>query len=325
MRIDYPRGHRKNVMSEAELLSKTIVCATGCAGRSPGRDPSCRRCRFGWLIACLLSGAAPLAMAAAGDQPETATDASVCSSVWFPRGIRLQMEADGDMPMSRRSTQMAPLPTTSGCQTDLEIRSKTALAALMGPPVITEQRQRVLLRPAVNGSPPGITGSGTVNAWARYTRLYGTTTIDGVGILDYQYRGLPLREGDVIDGATVEASVSFTIYGRDSGIEVGKLVAPHATVAIASRRVGKRQLIQTALGLSECVPIHYVRITSIGPMIIAGEQVLSEPSHLEVTDWYCPVAGVVMRQDITEGGKTQHIDTTSADPLEQTSQAAGNR
>ncbi|MDX6008725.1 hypothetical protein [Cupriavidus necator] len=232
------------------------------------------------------------------------------------------MEVDGDMPMSRRSTQMAPLPTPSGCQTDLEIQSKTALAALMGPPVITDQQQRVLLRPAANGSPPGITGSGTVNAWARYTRLYGTTTIDALGLLDYQYRGLPLREGDAVSGATVEASVSFTIYARDSGIEVGKLVAPHATVAVASRRVGKRQVIQTARGPSECVPIHYVRITSVGPMIIAGEQVLSEPSHMEVTDWYCPVASVVMRQDITEGHKMQRIDTTAADPLEQTSQAS---
>ncbi|WP_454754040.1 hypothetical protein [Cupriavidus necator] len=231
------------------------------------------------------------------------------------------MEADGEMPMSRRSTQMAPLPTASGCQTDLEIQSKTALAALMGPPVITEQRQRLLLRPAEDGAPPGITGSGTVNAWARYTRLYGTTTIDGLGLLDYQYRGLPLQEGDVISGATVESSVSFTIYARDSGVEVGKLVAPHATVTVASRRVGKRQVIQAALGPSECVPIHYIRVASIGPMIIAGEQVLSEPSHMEVTDWFCPVTGAVMRQDITEGNKMQRIDTTAADPLEQTSQA----
>lgn len=298
------------------------VCAARRGRRPLVRDPFYRQCRSVWLIAGFLSGMATVATAAPDDRPEAPTDASVCSSVWFPRGMRLQLEADGDMPMSRRSTQMAPLPTASGCQADLEIQSKTALAALMGPPVITEQKLRVLLRPAADGAPPGITGSGTVNAWARYARLYGTTTIDGLGLLDYQYRGLPLREGDVIGGGSVEASVSFTIYARDSGIEVGKLVAPHATLTVASRRVGKRRVIQTALGPSECVPIGYVRITSIGPMIIAGEQVLPGPSHLQVTDWYCPVAGAVMRQDITEGGKTQRIDTTAADPLQQTSQAS---
>lgn len=298
------------------------VSAAGRDWRSIMRRAVPRQCRHVRLIVCLLASVATVAVAAAGDQPEAARDANVCSSVWFPRGMRLQMEADGDMPMSRRSTQLAPLPTTSGCQTDIEIHSKTALAALMGPPVITEQQQRVLLRPAANGAPPGITGSATVNAWARYTRLYGTTTIDGLGLLDYQYRGLALHEGDVLDGGSVEASVSFTIYARDSATEVGKLVAPHATVAVASRRVGKRQLIQTALGPSECVPIQYVRVTSIGPMIIAGEQVLSEAARLQVTDWYCPAAGVVMRQDITEGDKMQRIDTTAADPLEQTSQAS---
>jgi len=165
-----------------------LVCAAGRGRRSLFRDRFYWPWRASWLIVCLFLGVATAAMAASSDQPEAAGDANVCSSIWFPRGMRLQMEADGEMPMSRRSTQMAPLPTASGCQTDLEIQSKTALAALMGPPVITEQRQRLLLRPAEDEAPPGITGSGTVNAWARYTRLYGTTTVDGLGLLDYQYR-----------------------------------------------------------------------------------------------------------------------------------------
>ncbi|ODV42701.1 hypothetical protein AWV79_24590 [Cupriavidus sp. UYMMa02A] len=185
----------------------------------------------------------------------------------------------------------------------------------MGPPVVTEQQQRVLLRPAANGSPATITGHATVNAWGRYARLYGTTTIDGLGLLDYQYRGLALREGDVLAGETVDASASFTIYGRDSGDEVGKLVAPHATVSVASRRVGKRQFIRTALGRSECVPIEYVRTTSLGPMVVAGEQILTKPTQMRITDWYCPAQAIVMRQDVGEDGKIQHIETTVVEAL----------
>ncbi len=240
-----------------------------------------------------------------------------CRTIWFPHGARVQMEADGTMPLSRRTILRPPVPTDAGCQADIEIKSKTALAALMGPPVVTEQQQRVLLRPAANGSPATISGHATVNASGRYARLYGTTTIDGLGLLDYQYRGLPLRDGDVLPGETVDASASFSIFSRDSGDEVGKLVAPHATVSVTSRRVGKRQFIGTALGRSECVPIEYVRTTSLGPMVVAGEQIVTKPTQMRVTDWYCPANGIVMRQDIAEGGKVQHIDTTVVEPLSQ--------
>ncbi|CAG9182650.1 hypothetical protein LMG23994_04965 [Cupriavidus pinatubonensis] len=265
------------------------------------------------LLTGFISVGTPSAWA---DEPGARENANVCATVWFTHGARVQMEADGSMPLSRRTVLQPPLPTDAGCQADIEIHSKTALAALMGPPVVTEQQQRVLLRPATNGAPPSITGEATVNAWGKYARLYGTTSIDGLGLLDNQYRGLPLREGDVIPGESVDASASFTIYARESGDEVGKLVAPHATVSVASRRVGKRQVIRTALGLSECVPIEYVRTTSLGPMVIAGEQIVTKATQMQVTDWYCPAQAIVMRQDISEEGKVQHIQTTVVESLQ---------
>jgi hypothetical protein len=267
-------------------------------------------------VGCLLTGViAASAQSAWAEEPVAQDPANVCRTIWFPRGARIQMEADGTMPLSRRTTLKPPLPTADGCQADIEIHSKTALAALMGPPVVTEQKQRVLLRPATSELPASISGQATVNAWGRYARLYGTTTIDGLGLLDNQYRGLPLREGDTLPGESVDASVSFSIFSRDSGDEVGKLVAPHATVSVASRRVGKRAVIRTALGQSECVPIQYVRTTSLGPMVVAGEQIVTKPARLEVTDWYCPTNGIVMRQDVSEEGKVQHIETTVVEPL----------
>jgi len=266
------------------------------------------------VITWLFAGLAAVASGTRADEAGKGDDA--CSSVWFPRGARVELESDGAMPLSRRTIQMAPVSTDAGCQADIEIRSKTALAALMGPPVITEQRQRVILRPATRTSPASVTGSATVNAWGKYARLYGTTTIDGLGLLDFQYRGADLREGAVIDGETVDASASLTIFARDSGERVGELVAPHATVSIAARHVGKRQIIQTTQGPSECVPIRYVRTTAAGPMIIAGEQIIPKPTRMEVTDWFCPAIGMVMRQDVAEGDKVLHIETTAVEPLQ---------
>ena len=271
-------------------------------------------------LVCLVTGVlAATAQSARAEEPAAQGHEDVCRTIWFPHGARIQMEADGTMPLSRKTILRPPLPTEAGCQADIEIHSKTALAALMGPPVVTEQQQRVLLRPAANGSPASISGQATVNAWARYARLYGTTTIDAVGLLDNQYQALPLHEGDVLPGETVDASASFTIFSRDSGDEAGKLIAPHATVSVTSRRVGKREIIRTALGQSECVPIEYVRTTSRGPMVVAGEQIVTKPTSLRVTDWYCPTNRMVMRQDVSEEGKVQRIVTTVVEQLPEAS------
>ncbi|AOY92617.1 hypothetical protein BKK79_13130 [Cupriavidus sp. USMAA2-4] len=268
------------------------------------------------LTPCLAALATVFAAAgtpARAEDAAPARDTGVCRTAWFAHGGHVQMEADGNMPLSRRSTQQPPRATAAGCEVEIEIRSKTALAALMGPPIVTEQQQRVLIQPPADGQQASVTGSAMVNAWGPHARLYGMTTIDGLGLLDYQYRGQDLREGSMLDGETVDSSASFTIYARESGEEVGKLVAPHATVEISVRQVGKRRVIQTALGPSECLPIRYVRTTSVGRLIVAGVQVLTEPSRMSVTDWFCPAEGFVMRQDIVEGGEAQRIDTTMAD------------
>ncbi|RDK11834.1 hypothetical protein DN412_02735 [Cupriavidus lacunae] len=223
------------------------------------------------------------------------------------------MESDGAMPMSRTGIQSPPTETATTCHTTVKIHSKSALAALMGPPIITEQDDQITITPPTPTSPARIDGHAVVNASGRYGRLYGTTSSRGEGVFDYA--GQDLREGATLGSEFVESSLLFTIYARDSGEEIGKLYAPHATLSVSGRQVGRRQTVVTAMGRKQCVPITYERRTWTGPLQILDETVNTEPHVMHVTDWYCPSEGFVLRTDIVEDGKTQRIDTTEVTPL----------
>jgi len=223
------------------------------------------------------------------------------------------MESDGAMPMSRTGIQSPPTETAKSCHTTVQIHSKSALAALMGPPIITEQDDQITITPPSPTSPARIEGHAVVNARGPYARLYGTTTSLGEGV--FNYAGQDLREGVTLASEYVESSLSFSLYARDSGEEIGKFYAPHATLSVSGRQVGRRQTIETAMGRKECVPITYERRTWTGPLQILDETLNTDPHIMQVTDWYCPSEGFVLRTDVVENGKTQRIDTTEITPL----------
>ena len=53
-------------------------------------------------------------------------DDDPCATVWFRDGAKVQMEADGAMPMSRHTVQQRPQVSGDTCTTQLQIHSKTA-------------------------------------------------------------------------------------------------------------------------------------------------------------------------------------------------------
>lgn len=243
-------------------------------------------------------------------------DDDPCATVWFRDGAKVQMEADGAMPMSRHTVQQRPQVSGDTCTTQLQIHSKTALAALMEPPVTTDQQYAVVIVPPRGDAPGHVEGGAVVDASGHYVRLHGETRSMGRGVFDYAHQDL--SEGKELGGESVTSRASFVIYARDSGDEVGRLEMPHATLQVASRRVGKRQHIDTALGSIECVPIRYERVTDLGPLQVAGDAIPTQPTVMQITDWYCPSQGFVMRSDVEENGKVQRIDTTSIEALDAT-------
>lgn len=244
--------------------------------------------------------------------PPSAGTANCWGTLWSRPNAKVQMEADGTMPMSMMTVQELLENTPAGCQAIINIHSKSALAALMGPPVIADQRDLVSISPLAGPSAVRVEIHAEINARARYARLYGTSTSVGEGVVNYA--GADLREGTTLGGVTVNSSLTLKIYARGTDEEVGELRAPHATITISSRHVGRRRMIETALGRKDCIPITYEKHSSLGPAQLVDTLIMTTPSVMQITDWYCPSERFVLRTEVREQGKVQRIDTTAIMP-----------
>lgn len=247
------------------------------------------------------------------DASPPAGKAGCWETLWSRTNAKVQMEADGAMPMSITTVQEPLESTPAGCQAIINIHSKSALAVLRGPPVVADQRDLVSIAPLAAPSAVRVEVHSEINARARYARLYGASTSIGEGV--FNYAGADLREGAILGGETVNSSVTLKIYVRGTDEEVGELRAPHATITISSRHVGRRRAIDTALGRKECIPITYEKRSSLGPAQLVDALILTTPSVMQITDWYCPSERFVLRTEVREQGKVQRIDTTAIMPV----------
>ena len=236
--------------------------------------------------------------------------------MWSRAGARVQMEADGEMPMSITTVQHPQTSDPSGCAALIEIHSKTALAAMLEPPILTDQRNWVAVSPLGASPAVQIQTRGEINASGYYARAYGTSESIASGIVSYA--GVQFHEGLLLDGAEIRSSVSLKIYARDSGVEFAELHAPAATVSIGPRRVGRSELIETAFGPKACFPITYEKRTSLGSMEFLGEVGTARSAISQITDWYCPSEDFVLRTDVRQSDRTQRVETTDIVPVEDT-------
>ena len=234
----------------------------------------------------------------------------ICYAPWFRPGARAQLEADGKMPMSITMTVRYPRATEDGCEAWFDIHSKSALAAMMGPPVVMDQMHRLNIV-GQSGSPDGWITSrrATINAQARYSRLFGEVSFEGSGMVTYT--GHDIREGATLPGETISSSAAFEVHSLHSGEAVTTIRVPRALVVITERQVGNRQWIDTALGRRECLPIRFQKHTSLGLVYIGDDIERPEPYLMAVTDWYCPSEAFVLRSEVRQDDELQVIDTTA--------------
>lgn len=247
----------------------------------------------------------------AGDvSPQSSTGAVLCDAPWFRSGSRVQMEGDGDMPMSITMTLRNVMLTARGCSAQLEVRSKSALSALMGPPVVMDQVHEINIdRKAATTRTHIDSRNAVINARGRYARMFGEASFTGSGV--FNYAGMDIREGAMIDGETFQSSVSLKIYPLSVDEVVGTMQAQHASIIVSSRHVGRKQMIDTVMGRKECMPITYEKRTSLGPLMVGDEILQLDPSVLHVTDWYCPAESFVLRTEIRQNNKVQKVDVTA--------------
>ncbi|MGX0937311.1 hypothetical protein ACUXQ2_003394 [Cupriavidus metallidurans] len=232
----------------------------------------------------------------------------LCDAPWFRSGARVQMEGDGTMPMSITMTLRDVMRTARGCSAQLEVRSKSALSALMGPPVVMDQVHEINIDR--NSTRTRIDSrNATINAQARYARMFGGASFTGSGV--FNYAGMTIRENTTLEGETFQSAVDLKIYPLGSDDMVGTMQAQHASIIVGSRHVGRKQMIDTVLGRKECMPITYEKRTSLGPLMIGDELLQLEPSVLHVTDWYCPTEAFVLRTEIRQNNKVQKVNVTA--------------
>ncbi len=83
------------------------------------------------------------------------------------------------------------------------------------------------------------------------------------------------------------------------------------TVRMGEKTVGTRQSIQTALGQQSCWPVRYARSTDATVANIRGVTIPFPQIQSQITDWFCPQANLVMKQEIEYSGQRGIIEVKS--------------
>ncbi len=83
------------------------------------------------------------------------------------------------------------------------------------------------------------------------------------------------------------------------------------TVRMGEKTVGARQSIQTALGQQSCWPVRYARSTDATVANIRGVTIPLPQIQSQITDWFCPQANLVMKQEIEYSGQRGVIEVKS--------------
>ncbi|SOY60652.1 hypothetical protein [Cupriavidus taiwanensis] len=306
MKTKGQQGRRAGLVASTAVTAALAAALSALSARQPASAQGM----------AVLPGTGGVAQAAAS-QAQAAAAAVLCNAPWFRSGSHVQMEGDGVMPMSIRMTLRDVVRSPTGCRAQLEVNSKSALSALMGPPVITNQVHEVVIERSAPEAQTSIESQhAIINARARYARMYGEAAFHGKGV--FNYAGLDLREGTTLEGEVFRSSVSLKVFPLGSDEAVSTMDAQRATIHIGSRHVGKLQMIDTLMGRKECQPISYDKRTSLGPLLIGGELVQVEPTVMHVTDWYCPAEAFVLRTEVRQDDKVQRVDVTA---LERDTQA----
>lgn len=103
---------------------------------------------------------------------------------------------------------------------------------------------------------------------------------------------------------------SFQLEIGDQGPQ-GKVGLPPTTFHIGERTVGAKTRIDTvAAGSQECWPIRYTRETGATQASFSGLVLPIPAMKSQVTDWFCPDMGMVLKQDIVQAGQQASIEVT---------------
>lgn len=229
----------------------------------------------------------------------------ICDAPYVHDGGRIRFEADGLTPM----TTIAFFRNVNDferdlCSFDLDIYSRSALRRLMGPPVETVQRHRLVIDER-SGQPVVRSLNARVQAHGQYTELVGEMSTNSNGLLLYPPA---LTEGQVLPAETFASRYDFRIVDRRTGTTVSDFVGSNVRLTLSERTVGPLQRLKLATGTLLCWPIRYTKFVDPGRFRLVDTDIELVPTVLDMTDWYCPARRFVMRQEVRYKNQHQVVD-----------------
>ncbi len=243
-------------------------------------------------LACLAAAAMPVA-----------AQAGTCDAPWLHDGgeIRMAMQggAPGEATMSLSGVRKGP---KGQCSADIHVLTRVAVPGAGNETrldyMLSVADDRVTVSRGAGGRIEGKSGANTAG---------GAFDASAVGML--AYAGVVEREGQRLEGGS--QAVRMDLQMAAAGQNVGQAKLPSAKISTGGKVVGKRTTIATRLGQKSCWPIRYERSTTMAPVTVAGRTVAVPPVSASVTDWYCPDLGLVMKQEVVQGGQTGTVEVVS--------------
>jgi hypothetical protein len=259
--------------------------------RAAARNPSICRATLGVSLAL-----AALLMPAAAR-------AGVCDAPWMHDGGEIRMTMQGGAPGTATMSVSGVRKTgKSQCNANISVVSNVAMAGSANETRLDYAMSVIEDRLTISRGAPGkVEGKSGANTAS------GMFESSAVGTL--AYAGVVESEGQKLRGES--QTVRMDLQMTAAGVNAGQAKIPSARVTTGDKVVGKRATVATRLGQKSCWPVRYERSTAMAPVTVAGRTVSVPPATANVTDWYCPDVGLVMKQEVVQNGQTGTVEVVS--------------
>ncbi len=135
--------------------------------------------------------------------------------------------------------------------------------------------------------------------------LAGSTSVEGSGLMNYI--GQVSAPGQRLPAMKMTHKINAQMAAM--GANMGQVRIPQMTTQTSERSVGASETLQTAGGRLSCWPISYERSTDTGNVQMPG-MTRRGNTTTRIVDHFCPATGLVMRQDIEQGGERSSLVVT---------------
>lgn len=141
---------------------------------------------------------------------------------------------------------------------------------------------------------------------ARFERDNGQGGRESVqGSFDLRLLGLFAYESAIQKEGQYFSSQRFEVHVDQKAQQADPL-----RISTSQKTVGAKQSIATALGQKNCWPIRYTREIEPTQASFNGIRLPIPGMKSDITDWFCPDANMVMKQESRQNGATSVVEVT---------------